>query len=103
MEILTNNLPIEAKNEISDKIEAIAPMVAQVKELEKKIADFREEMAALMEAYGVWTIKHDKFTISYVGEGVSERFDSVKFKAEHPEMVAEYTKVSKRKAYVTIK
>lgn len=103
-EIAAYNLPAatqEALVELKHKMDAI-------KAMEKEVEDFKTQMQTEMEKlyneHGIKSIKCDAFGITYVAATESVGFDQAKFKSENPDIFAKYnTKVTKRKAYVTIK
>lgn len=75
------------------------------KALESQIQDFRDRLYNAMLEKKVKKIETENMTYTLVAPTTSERFDSKKFKTDHPELAEKYIKQSERKGYlkVTIK
>ena len=56
-----------------------------------------------MEKNGIVKIESDDLRINYIAETTRETFDSKQFKADMPDLYAEYVKFSKVKPSVRIK
>lgn len=74
--------------------------LARIRELEEQQAAISAELDELkgqvkdfMKANGVNSVTVGMYKVSY-SEYVSNRFDSTKFKAEHPDTYAEYLKAT---------
>lgn len=74
--------------------------IARIRELEEEQAAISAELDELkgqvkdfMKANGVKSVTVGMYKVSY-SEYVSNRFDSTKFKAEHPDTYAEYLKAT---------
>lgn len=74
--------------------------IARIRELEEEQAAISAELDELkgqvkdfMKANDVKTVTAGMYKVTY-SEYVSNRFDSTKFKAEHPETYAEYLKAT---------
>lgn len=76
----------------------------QIKTLEKQEEDLKKGIEEAMEHYGVKSFKNEYITISYVAESQSETIDLKLLQAQEPELYSElledYRKITKRKAYV---
>lgn len=80
--------------------ERLTGTIELIRELEEEIAEREAELAALkaqvrdfMKDNGLKSTEIGKYRVSY-SEYTSNRFDSTKFKAEHPETYAEYLKAT---------
>ena len=75
------------------------------KALESQIQDFRDRLYNAMFEKKVKKFETDNMTYTLVSPTTSERFDSKKFKTDHPELAEKYITTSERKGYlkVTIK
>lgn len=81
-------------------MEELTGTIARIRELEEEQAAIVAELDALkgqvkdfMKANGVKSVEAGKYKVSY-SEYTSNRFDSTKFKAEHPDTYAEYLKTT---------
>lgn len=93
-------LILQEKREL---ITAMANLEKAKKELEKKEKDMREQLLQAMEEYGVVSIDNEAFSVMYMPSSMRETFDTKRFKADHPEMALEYTKLSDVKASLRFK
>ena len=80
-----------------DSLKGVMVEMERLKELEE---EYKSQMEALFETYGIESWETDDFKITKVAETTSNRFDSALFKAENPEMYKNYTKESARKGYI---
>lgn len=89
---------------VPDKIKQITDLVIRMKEAEKKIESFKEELLKAMEANGVKSFDNGKVSFTYVAPTVRMNFDKSKLEKEHPELdLNQYQKPSNVKASVRIK
>lgn len=107
-EIEESYLPIEIK----EQFDALAVMVAEVKERENKIADFKAKLYKFLNEKDIKSIKGEKFTITRVDESVVASTDykalfeneiAAKTPRKAKRLAAKYRKETKKKGYVTIK
>ena len=78
-------------------VAATADVLGRIKELEDQAAEFRERLKAMMELYGVQSIKTDSMTVTYVPATSARTFDSKKAIADFPDLNADkYYKTSTR-------
>lgn len=106
-EIDGSYLPVEVKTEF----DAVATMLAEIKEREQRVEDFKKKLAAFMENKGLKKISTDNWSITYIAPTESVSFDSKRYLADYAtkyprkykKLVSDYEKRSKRGAYVTIK
>lgn len=73
----------------------------------KEIGDSRnklkEQLVDLMEAYGINKFDNDEMSISYVKARTGSRFDTTRFKKEHPDLYNQYLKETETAASVRFK
>ena len=107
-EIDETYLPVEIK----EQFDALAVMVAEVKERENKIADFKAKLYKFLNEKDIKSIKGEKFTITRVDESVVASTDykalfeneiAAKTPRKAKRLAAKYRKETKKKGYVTIK
>ena len=93
------------KRDKQELIKGISALEIQAKQIKEAEAKMKETMLAAMEEYGVKSFSigdgDDKVTFTYVGATTENRLDSAALKKDHPDIAAQYTKTSPRKAYVT--
>ncbi len=80
----------------------IAALVTAKKDLEAKEADLKVKLQAAMEAHGIKKFESEILNITYVAATSAESVDSAKLKKKYPEIAAECSKISNRKAYVKV-
>lgn len=96
---------------VKQQFEFVTNCLREIKEREAYIDDFKKKLYDFMCEKGIKNIKNDLWTISRVDATEKRSFDSKKYledmKAAHPtktkRIIAQYTKVSNAKGYVTIK
>lgn len=96
---------------VQSQFENVATMLAEIKERELKVSEFKQRLYEFMLDKGIKSIKGDMFSIVRVDETTSQTFDYKRYiddmMAKYPrktkKMVAEYTKETKRKGYCNIK
>lgn len=75
-----------------------------IKDLEKRIEDAKASILQFMQENNVRSIKSDHYSIVHVVESETRTLDKSKLFKAHPEInPADFEKVSKKKAYVTVK
>ena len=93
----------ERSLEIMQKLSALK---AEKENIEKFDAELRDRLQKIMTEYGVTSFKNEYVTISNVAESETITVDLNKLKEKEPEcyegLIADYPKVTKRKAYVRI-
>lgn len=100
-------LPMEVKQQFL----AITNVLAEIKEKEKQVDEFKQRLYAFMCEKCIKNIKGDAFTITRVDATESKSFDAKRYvddlKKEHPrkayKIIEKYTKTTQRKGYATIK
>lgn len=74
--------------------------IIRIREIEEEQAALATELSGLkelvkgyMKEQGIRKLRVDKYNVSYA-EYSTHRFDSIRFKAEHPEQYSQYLKAS---------
>lgn len=83
-------------------LQNIASLVKQKKEIEAQEADLKVKLQEAMEAYGIKKFTSDILNITYIAATTSVSLDSAKLKKKYPEIAAECSKTSNKKAYIKI-
>lgn len=83
-------------------LEQISKLIIQKKEIEKAEADLKVKLQEAMEQYGIKKFTSDVLNITYVAATTSTSIDSAKLKKLHPDIAAECSKTSSKKAYIKI-
>lgn len=106
-EIESEMLPVKVKAEF-DKVTAV---LREIEERESMVADFKRKLHDFMKEKGIKSIKNELWSIVRTEDSESRSFDGKRYleemRAEHPrkaaKLLSEYTKITKRSGYVTIK
>lgn len=106
-EIEEQYLPVEVKQQF----DAVTNMLAEIKERENKVNEFKHRLYDFMCEKNIKGIKAQAFTITRVDETESKSFDSKRYvedlKKAHPrkacKIIEQYTKTTKRKGFAYIK
>lgn len=92
---------------IPDWYLALEPEIIEVLALEEQIKSRKEKLQTtiltMMEQEGIDSIKSDLTSTSHSKATETNRFDSVRFKAERPDEYKAYCKIVPRSASVTLK
>lgn len=96
---------------VKTQFDQIAVALAEIKEREDKVAQFKEKLYEFLVQKNVKGIRSDVWSITRVDATETSSFDAKKFleeyTKEHPTLASrlkkKYNKVAKRKGYVTIK
>jgi len=83
-------------------LKEIANIVVQKKQLEDQEKELKEKLQEAMEKHGVKKFESDVLNITYVAASTSTSIDSPKLKKKYPDIAAECSKTSNRKAYVKV-
>lgn len=83
-------------------IDAILIIEKKKKQLDTKYKEYKKELLAAMEEYGITKIDSDDMRVSYVSEAERESIDSEKLRKFFPEAASACTKTSPVKASVRI-
>ena len=101
-------LPEKVKTEFDQ----VTTFLTEIKEREKKVEDFKKKLCSFMQEKGVKAIKTDAWAITLVNESESVSVDykaifANEIEAKKPRIAnklkKQYKKVTKKKAYITIK
>jgi hypothetical protein len=96
---IQNDLPVEYK----DLEDALINIVEVKKQAEAREKEFKERMLAMMMENNVKKWESERISITVKDAYEKETFDSKTFKADHPELSAQYTKTSICKESLLIK
>lgn len=92
-------LPYEAV-----QVAYVTDYLKQIKSLEAKADEAKQELLNFMESENIKSIKSDNYSIVYVPAGETRKFDKKKLEKAHPEIkLSDFESISERKAYVTVK
>lgn len=106
-EVDGNLLPEKVKTEFDQ----VTTFLAEIKEREKKVEDFKKKLCSFMQEKGVKAIKTDAWAITLVNESESVSVDykaifANEIEAKKPRIAnklkKQYKKVTKKKAYIKI-
>lgn len=106
-EINADLLPEPVKNQMVE----VATMLSEIKEREERINAFKDKLYGFMDLHDIKSIKNDYFSIVRVDATESKSFDTKRYvedlKKQFPrkalKIIEQYTKVTKRKGFCTIK
>jgi hypothetical protein len=75
-----------------------------IKTLEKRVEDEKAKILQFMQENNVRAIKSDMYAITYVAESETRTLDKSALKKANPDLdLSKYDKVTKKKAYITVK
>lgn len=81
----------------------LSSILVQMEELEKREKQLRTQIQAEMEDSLVESYEDDYLRITYIGESLSHKFNSGKFKKDYPTIYSEYCEESTKKPYIMVK
>lgn len=90
------------QNQSAAVIQKIGLLVEQKAEIEEAEKEMRKQLQQVMEKYGIKKFDNDLIKITYIEPTTRSSIDSVKLKAQMPEIAAKFTKTSNVKAFVKI-
>ncbi|MDY0266508.1 MAG: hypothetical protein RBQ94_02500 [Methanimicrococcus sp.] len=93
----------ETNTRISELINDIQMIIQERKDLETAENALREELLFLFRENDIEKITDHGATVRYVPEKTSRRFESKKFKEEHPDLFEEYSSETITAAHLNIK
>ena len=86
------------------EVREMAQYLRHIKNIEAIIEESKAKMCEFMSKNNIKSIQSDMYSITMVPAGATSRFDKAKLLRDHPEISeADYTTMSGRKAYVTVK
>lgn len=95
----TNVTSVATVEELIDTIETIKQIESVVSEWK---AQTNKQMIMFMNENRIKTISNERITITFIPESTVLSVDSVRLKAEDPEVYTKYLKWSKKSAYIRI-
>jgi len=100
-------MPEQQLQLVDRKVQAVIKKLYGLEVRFQKLSEQREvlkeQLREAMERHDIKKFETDEFSITYVDETVTNRFDSAKFKKDHPETYELYQKPSITKAHVRFK
>ena len=84
-------------------LQDISNLLIKKEQLEKAEIDLKEQLQKAMEERNITKFESDILDITYVAESKSVSVDTAKIKKLYPDIAAECSKESNRKAYIRIK
>lgn len=84
-------------------IEEYRDLKIQEEQIKLKIAEVQPYVYEIMEDFELKNIDMDGIKVTYIDAGVTNRFDSKSFKADHPKLYEQYMKEFERKASIRTK
>lgn len=101
-----SNLPAPQEEQVIipvDVVDYMAGLLKTVKEAEAKLAEAKTALRAAMDQHKVKKYDFGQFTATLSAGSVTSRFDSKRFKEDHPEMYDKYVSKSVSQGSLTIK
>ena len=98
----TVNELVQFESAVPDVIKNMTQILQAKVELEKHEKALKEKLLEAMEKYGVKSFETDLIKMTYVAPTTRSSLDSTKLKQDHPEIIAQYSKVSNVSASVRI-
>lgn len=92
----------EFENKQLALLQNIASLIKTKKELETQEAELKTKLQEAMEANGIKKFSSDILNITYIAATTSTSIDSAKLKKKYPDIAAECSKTSNKKAYIKI-
>ena len=87
---------------VPDTIKRITDLIQMKKQLDEQEKELKATLVKAMENYGVKSFENDIIRMTYVAPTTRSTIDSARLKKDHPDIVAEYTKVSDVAASVRV-
>ena len=83
-------------------LQAIVSLIQQKKAMEDEEEKLKAKLKEAMELYGIKKFSSEVLDITYVAETTSVSIDSAKLKKKYPDIAAECSKTSNKKAYIKV-
>ena len=98
-------MPVEVQNDIitAQAIETITNLLRRAAEIEQAMDAFKKGLKAKMIEHGITQFDCDGFKATIGASSMVTKFDSTKFKQDHPDLYNEYSTQSHRAGSFTIK
>lgn len=100
-EIMERN--IDGYELTANAIDTIYSIESEMKHLKNVYEMYKKALLESMEKYGLTKIETPYFTVTYVDPHTSVKFDSKRFKKEHPDIAEEYENVSEVRGSVRVR
>lgn len=92
----------DTTSEIAKLTPDIGEKLRKLKQLEEAITNYKTLLKEFIEEHGGKSVIADDFKIVYKASSSSQKFDSVRFKKDNPELYAKYLKESSVSASISI-
>ena len=102
----SSNLPAVKEEKViipTDVVDYMAGLLKTAKEAERKLEEAKAALRAAMTQHGVKKYDFGSFSASLSSASVTNRFNSKKFKEDHPELFEKYVSKSTSQGSLTIK
>jgi hypothetical protein len=100
-DIITDELTA-FKSAVPETIKKITTLIKLKKQMDEQEKQLKEQLVKAMETYGIKVFENDLIKMTYVAPTTRSTIDSTRLKKEHPDIVAEYSKVSDVSASVRV-
>lgn len=90
------------KSAVPETIKKITTLIKLKKQMDEQEKQLKEQLVKAMEAYGIKAFENEIIKMTYVAPTTRSTIDSARLKKEHPDIVAEYSKVSDVSASVRV-
>ena len=100
-EVITGELTA-FQSAVPDTIKKITALIKLKKQMDEQEKQLKQKLVEAMETYGVKSFENDLIKMTYVAPTIRSSIDSTRLKKDHPDIVAEYSKVSDVSASVRV-
>lgn len=101
VEVNETGLTVDQEKQIAT-MKLIATVVNQKKQLEEREKTLKEKLKESMEKYGIKSFDNDMLKVTYIAATTQNKFDSAKFKKEHPDICKQYEKSVSVSSYIKV-
>lgn len=99
--VITDEM-IQFQSAVPETIGKITQLIKLKKQIDEQEKELKATLVKAMEACGVKSFENDIIKMTYVAPTTRSSIDSVRLKKDHPDIVAEYSKVSDVSASVRV-
>lgn len=102
--IMLPPVPAETKTQLlpENVVNTIYSMLMQAKEAEEMVKGFKAQLRTAMENAGIKSWDSGKFKATISADSMQTKFDTTRFKQEHPDLYEQYTSKTERKGSFTV-
>lgn len=87
---------------VPETIKKITSLIALKKQLDDQEKQLKKKLVEAMEIYGVKAFENDLIKMTYVAPTTRSTIDSTRLKQDHPDIAAQYSKISPVAATVRV-